>query len=488
MSGEIEVAGIKIAESDWNATPKSVQAVVTVLSERLGYIEEQIKQNSQNSSRPPSSDSGKKPKKSKSKKEKKLKQKSSSSDSSRNSRKIYPIEKCLEVHEHIPEWCKHCGEKLSGEDKKPYRHQIIEIPPISAYIIEHQLHQLECDCCGKKTRGSLPKSVPSTGYGDRLAAMVAWLNGEHRQSHRMIESLISTLLGVEISRGSIGRLRQQVSEAIAEPVKRAQEYVKTQTIVNSDETSFTQGNRDGGNPKKTKGWLWLLATKWVKVFSVVLSRSQKTAQELLGEQFQGILISDRYSAYNWVDVKQRQLCWAHLKRDLTAIAERDGVSKKIGLALLRRENRLFRWWHRVRDGTMSREQLLEASRALRAGFKAELEAAATLPIAPKEKSPLARTVRTARRLLKVESALWTFLFIEGVEPTNNLAEQALRAAVIWRRTSFGSQSQAGSEFVSRILTVVTSLKAQQRNPLDYLTEACLNKRLGLSAPSLLPQT
>ena len=137
---------------------------------------------------------------------------------------------------------------------------------------------------------------------------------------------------------------------------------------------------------------------------------------------------------------------------------------------------------------MSREQLLEASMALRIGFKAELEAAAALPIAPKEKSPLARTVRTARRLFKVEPALWTFLFVEGVEPTNNLAEQALRAAVIWRRTSFASQSQAGSEFVSRILTVVTSLKAQQRNPLDYLTEACLNKRLGLSAPSLLPQT
>ena len=113
------------------------------------------------------------------------------------------------------------------------------------------------------------------------------------------------------------------------------------------------------------------------------------------------------------------------------MAERAGVSKKIGSALLRRESRLFRWWHRVRDGTMSREQLLEASMALRIGFKAELEAAAALPIAPKEKSPLARTVSTARRLLKVEPALWTFLLVEGVEPTNNLAEQALRAAVIW---------------------------------------------------------
>ena len=135
---------------------------------------------------------------------------------------------------------------------------------------------------------------------------------------------------------------------------------------------------------------------------------------------------------------------------------------------------------------MSRQQLVLAVKSLRAGFKAELETAAALPIGKKEKSPLAKTVRTAQKLLKIETALWTFVFTEGVEPTNNLAEQALRGAVIWRRTSFGSQSQAGSEFVSRILTVVTSLKAQQRNPLDYLTQACLTKRLRLAAPSLLP--
>lgn len=135
---------------------------------------------------------------------------------------------------------------------------------------------------------------------------------------------------------------------------------------------------------------------------------------------------------------------------------------------------------------MSRQQLILAVEPLRAGFKAELEVAAALPISRTEKTPLAKTVRTAQKLLKIETALGTFVTIEGVEPTNNLAEQALRSAVIWRRTSFGSQSRAGSEFVSRILTVVTSLKAQQRNSLDYLTEACLAKRLGLTAPSLLP--
>lgn len=418
----------------------------------------------------------------------------------------------------MPEKCRHCpkgyrsayGEELSGEDGEPYRHQIVEIPSLSPYIIEHQQHQLECTCCGKRTRGELPKEVPSSGYGDRLAGVVGWLSGEHRQarafpcafrrrgvahqSHRMVKSLMATLFNVELSRGSINRLRQQVSEAVEQAVKQAQEYVQGQKIVHSDETSFPQGNRDGLNPKQSKGWLWMLGTRLVKVFSVELSRGQVIAKKLLGETFEGILISDRYPAYNWLDVEQRQVCWAHLKRDLTAIAERSGVSKAIGQALLRRERRLFRWWHRVRDGTMSRQQLMLAVESLRAGFKAELEVAAALPIGRKEKSPLAKTVRTAQKLLKIEAALWTFVALEGVEPTNNLAEQALRGAVIWRRTSFGSQSQAGSEFVSRILTVVTSLKAyakryplgQQRNPLDFLTQACRTKRLGLAAPSLLP--
>ena len=231
----------------------------------------------------------------------------------------------------------------------------------------------------------------------------------------------------------------------------------------------------------------MLVTPLVAVFSVVLSRSQARAKALLGATFKGILISDRYSAYTWLDALRRQLCWAHLKRELKAMAERSGVSKDIGEALLRRERRLFRWWHRVRDGTMSREQFIAAVEPLRAGFKAELEAAAALPIGKNGKTPLAKTVRTARKLLTVEASLWTFVYVTRIEPTNNAAEQALRSAVIWWRTNFGSQSKASSQFVARIFTVVTSLKAQQRNPLDYLTQACRAKRLGIAAPSLVPR-
>ena len=269
----------------------------------------------------------------------------------------YPVKSCSEVHVHVPNTCQHCGEQLSGHDEHPHRHQIIEIPPLSAYVIEHQLHQLACECCGRTTRAVLPSSVPSTGYGDRLAAIVAWLSGEHRQSHRMVQALLDTLFGVSLSRGSVNRLREQVSEAIAAPVASAQQYVQAQKSLHSDETRFRQGNGDGLNPNQTKGWLWVLVTPLVSFFSVVLSRSQSTAKTLLGEEFEGIVTSDRYSGYNWLALEHRQLCWAHLKRDFTAIAQRTGVSKGIGEALLRRERRLFRWWHRVRDGTMSREQL-----------------------------------------------------------------------------------------------------------------------------------
>ena len=260
MSTEIEIAGIQIPQSDWKATPETVKAVVTVLSERLGYIEEQLKQNSQNSSRPPSSDSlANEPDKTNGKNKKKSKSKPKSRNSSsakKKTERLYPLEACKEVHTHVPENCQHCGEKLRGKDEQPYRHQIVEIPPLSAYVIEHQLHQLECDCCGQKTRAPLPSEVPSTGSGDRLAAVVAWLSGEHRQSHRKVKSLLANLFSIEVSRGTINRLRQQVSEAVAKAVEQAHEYVKGQGFIHGDETGFSQGNGDGLNPqgRKGKGW------------------------------------------------------------------------------------------------------------------------------------------------------------------------------------------------------------------------------------------
>jgi len=222
------------------------------------------------------------------------------------------------------------------------------------------------------------------------------------------------------------------------------------------------------------------------VFIVTLSRSQAIAKDLIGESFSGFLGSDRYSSYNWVKTQWRQLCWSHLLRDFQAMAERTGVSQDIGEALLDRGYRLFHWWHRVRDGTMSQELFREAVILLREGFHQELLSAAAIEIGVREKTPLAKTVRTCQQLLKVETALWTFVTTEGIEPTNNAAERALRPAVLWRKNSVGSQSEAGSLFVSRMLTVVTTLRSQNRSVLDYLVKACRAARQNQPAPSLLP--
>ncbi len=219
-----------------------------------------------------------------------------------------------------------------------------------------------------------------------------------------------------------------------------------------------------------------------------MSRAIYIAKNLLGEGFDGILISDRYAAYNWVNLEQRQLCWAHLKREFIKISERSGVSKDIGNNLVKQQEKLFELWHRVRDGTLSRPEFQLLVPSIRNSILTSLQEAAYYEIGTKEKTPLAKTVRTCRKLLKVEPALWLFVEVEGVEPTNNAAERAIRPAVIWRRTSFGSQTRMGSTFVSRILTVVTSLKFQRRNVLEFMTDAVSAARNDTPAPSLIPDT
>jgi hypothetical protein len=486
MSDEIEIAGIRVPKADWDATPASIQMLVRVLSERLLALEEKVKQSSQNSSKPPSTDGFGKAVKAKGKGKAPPRERGGTS-APREVRKLYPADECRAVHEVIPPVCQDCGASLSGEDPHPHRHQVIDLPPVRPDVVEYRLHGLRCACCNTVTRAELPLGVSALGYGARLAAMVALLSGAYRLSYRQVCAVMDDLFGVRLSRGGVGRLRDEISVAVSPAVAAAKAYVQGQSVMHSDETSYPQGNRDGGNPQRAKGWLWVLVTPLVSFFEVVLSRSQATAKALIGEQFSGIVTSDRYSAYRWIELNQWQVCWAHLKRDFTAMAERSGVSRDIGEALLRRQRRLFRWWHRVRDGTLSRPDFIELVNPLRAGVKAELEAATALPIAHAEKTPLAKTIRTCQQLLQVEPALWTFVQTPGVEPTNNAAERALRPAVIWRRTSFGSQSNGGSQFVSRMLTVVTSLKAQHRNVLAFLTQTCTATRLNRPTPSLLPQ-
>ena len=484
---------------DWEKTPASVQKLVEGMGQQIENLEKQLAEvltvqeqllekanrTSENSSSPPSADPpgfGKKQEKKKSNKKR-----GEQPGHSGHSRDLYPIEKCSSVHNHHPTRCKSCGESLSGEDAFPYRHQIVEIPPIELIVIEHRLHQLSCGQCGTNTRAKLPDDVNPSGYGVRVVAMVALLSGVYRNSQRMVQSALADLFGISMSLGTVNTLRIEANNAVANCVDEAKLYVQHSNVVGADETGFNQGNIDGGNPKQRQAWLWVAVTPLVTFFEVALTRCTSAAKNLLGENFAGILTSDRHGAYNWVDIERRQLCWAHLRRDFIKISERPGISKELGTALVKHQEKLFELWHRVRDGTLDRCNFVELVKDIRLSIKSLLQEAADYEIGLKEQTPLAKTVRTCRQLLKIESAMWLFVTTPRVEPTNNAAERAIRPAVIWRRTSFGSQTQAGSDFVARMLTVVTTLKSQQRNVLEFLTNAVVAARVGNPAPSLLPE-
>jgi transposase len=490
-------SNLKITPEDWQLTPPSVQRVILHVLERLAVLEEEVsslraenerlreqtRRSSRNSSQPPSSDAPGKP----------PRQPHQSSGKKRGAqpghqghqRKLYPPEECRSVNDHLPAQCGACGMALTGSDPNPIRHQVVELPEIKPLVDEHRLHQLSCPTCGEVTRASLPADVSASGYGPRLVATVGLLSGPYRQSERQTQQALEDFYQVEVALGTINHLRQEVSQAVAEPVAEATEFAQAQGVANADETGWAQGNSDGANPQRRKAWLWVLVTNWVTLFQVHLSRGQAAATALLGE-FAGYLITDRWTGYGWWPLERRQLCWAHLISEFQKIAERGEESQRIGEGLLAQARKLFELWHRVRDGTLTREGLAAAVVEIRAEVQQWLAEGVAYEAARGDKSARARTARTCRELLKVEPAFWLFVRVAGIEPTNNAAERAPRPAVIWRRTTLGSQSALGSQFLARMLTVMLTLRAQQRNVLEYLTTACEAARQGEPAPSLLP--
>jgi transposase len=505
-----------LPHADWEATPTSVGALlldlleqnrelreqnqslldqVTTLATRVAQLEEQKGRSSRNSSQPPSSDgpgqrgsgfgsSG-----------------SGQVDGQRrkrggqlghpgHGRDLLPSDLCDEVIDHHPDQCGSCGASLSGasEGAEPWRHQIIDIPPVTPIVVEHRLHQLICPCCQSATRAVLPAAVENSGYGPRLTALVGTLGSTFHLSHLKIQRFLGEGFGVRISTGGISCIRRRLNDLLEQPVREAHLWLQGQPILQADETSYPVGNADGNNPEGRGGWLWVLRNASVTFFDLQLSRSGAVAQQLIGEEFSGILICDRYGAYNCLPLEQRQFCWAHIRRDLIAIAERSGVSAEIGQALLSLQGQLFDGWHAWLNQQISRAELEAATTEIRQAFAAKLEWAIDLGSSPGETTPLARTLGTCRTLLNTLAGLWTFLAHPDLVLTNNASERALRPVVIARKLSSGVQSTWGGQFVGRIMTVTTSLEQQGRDTMAFLMELINARRENRPLPSLIPQT
>lgn len=446
----------------------AVLGLVASFERRIAALEERLGKDSTNSSRPPSSDppsikrrppapaSGKK--------------RGGQPGHRHHARALVPPEQLRQVIDCKPPRCRRCGDELHGDDPEPIRHQVAEVPPVTPVVDEYRLHRLVCPRCRASTCAALPPGVPAGAFGPRLRAILSVLAGAYLLGKRPIRQMAHDLLGLSISTGMICRLERQGAAELQAPVGELREHARDAASAHIDETSWRQGGE--------KAWLWVAVTNLVTVFTIAPSRGAEVARTMLGGAARKVVVSDRFRSYTWV--KRRQFCWAHLDRDFQAMIDRGGESAEVGRRLLGHSERLFDWWHRVRDGTMARATMRSQVDIMRFSFRDDLRRGL--------ECGHPRTAATCRELLAGETHLWTFVRVEGVEPTNNHAERALRHGVIYRKTSGGTDSEQGSRFVERMLTVVATCRQQEINVLDYLTR-CYQAHLdGQPAPSLLPHS
>ena len=446
-------------------------ARIADLEQRLAELEARLKTNATNSGTPPSANplGADKPvikKKSKRKR-------GGQPDHPPHLKQLLPPEQVTRTKHFIPDECAHCHADLprqaGPDDPAPKRFQTAELPKIAAEITEYQAHARTCPCCGEITPATVPAEIRAHSFGPRLTGALSYLTGAQGISKRGIEEIAETIFGVPISLGTVANLEQEVSAALAPAHQEALEAVRKADVKFADETSWKLWGK--------LCWLWAAATTNVAVFVIHAKRSALGLAALLGDDIHGILHSDRWNVYLQIPDERRQLCWAHLKRDFQKIVDLGGPSVFVGRRGLRIVRELFAAWHAFQEGKVTRQQLQTRIEPLKRRLgKTLLEGGL---------GDDARVAKFCGNLLEMECALWTFAAREGVEPTNNYMERLLRRAVLWRRRSFGCNSQAGCQFVERILTVVQTCRLHRKNSLEYLGSAVHTHRHGLSCPRLL---
>lgn len=467
-----------IPPADWAATPPSIRAIVLglltqvqTLQTRVTELEAQLARHSGNSSQPPSSDPPSAPPRPP--KPASGRKRGAQPGHPGQHRDLLPPDQVTELIVHQPRDCPHCQQVLPPDLPRNgplVRQQVWELPAVVPTVTEHQFPTVTCPHCRATVRADRPPTVPPGSFGPHLAALVALLHGRYRLSTREVVRLLDELWQLPISLGSIPTLYQSVSAALAPIYAEVQTTVQAQAVANVDETGWREARR--------QRYLWVAVTVIGTLF-LVARRSRAALEHLLGPSFGGIVGSDRYSAYAARPPDQRQICWAHLKRDAVFFSEREGPVGVWGAAVLGQIERLFASWHQFRDGALDRGGLQQALAPIQAEVRALVERG-------QDELPWEKARGFCRDLLGVWPALWTFVDVDGVEPTNNRAERALRPAVLWRKGCYGTDSTDGSRFVERILTVTTTCRQQQRHVLPFLADVVRAHWSGLPAPLLMP--
>ena len=428
-----------------------------IKDKRVEELEEQLRRNSQNSSQPPSQD------KPSNKKEKKkfssgLKKGGQKGHVGKN-RALLSAEKVDQfVICKTPAICS-CGGKVKVA-KRIRRHQVYDLPEVKFTVTEYQIQEGKCPVCGKYHRGELPKEVGISGFGVKVHTTLALLTSVYRLSKRQAVKLLEELYQLPISLGSVSNAESRVSKALKPAYEEIYKQIQLAPVCHVDETSYKECNKSG--------WAWILTTKQATFFKIDHSRGKKVAYSLLTPMMlRQVIVSDRYGAYNFLPPMKHQVCWAHLKRDLTKISERPGTAGIVGCKLLQTYDKLFFTWktappnawyidkkYRKKINYLRRKFLKSLQDGVVCGHKL--------------------TAGTCSNLLAQGPSLWLFCSNEEVPPTNNLAEQQLRSLVIARKLSFGTQSSRGSRFIERAFSVAMTCRQQNINVLQLMKKAFEN--------------
>ncbi len=471
---EVALAARDAALVAKDAEIAALTAQVTTLIKQVAELTEKLGQNSRNSHLPPSSDppgnGGKPGKPGSSKPRSKSERKRGGQRGHRGTRRtLVPEAQVNEFVDLYPAECESCWKALPEiPDAHAKRYQITEVPPILPHTTEVRRHTVACFGCGHKTRAAYDENlIPASPFGPRLMGMVALLTGVYHVSRRKAATLLSDLVGVPISLGAISAVEARVSDAVKPAVDEAWTRVEGAAVKHTDGTSWLKAG--------TLLALWTIATAAATVFKIVTDGSRATLQPLYGA-LRGILVSDRATALRFWAMDRRQICWAHLLRKAVSFSERDGPSATFGRDLLNYIGILFEYWHDYKAGKLDRATF----QAWMAPVRAQVEELLARAVA----SNIDRLSGSCANILAHKLALWTFVDTDGVEPTNNHAERELRAFVLWRKRSFGTQSDRGNLFAERLMTVAHTARKQGQDVLAFLAGCCEAHAAGTRAPSL----
>ena len=459
-------------------------ARVQQLEERLSRLEAAARQDSRTSSKPPSLDAPKTRAQRRAEARAKAKELMRREGEQRKAggqpghrgagRELRPEDQIDEIVDHYPEACGGCGREFTSEQRRPRRrfgrHQVAELPPISVTWTEHRTHQLRCPGCLARTSARLPDGIGVCGFGARLQAALVTLTARHRVSRRGICELARDLFGVTLSTGAVDAICQRASEALAGPHLQLQDWVLDQDAVHVDETGW----RTRGEGRA----LWTATTPDAAFFQIAEHCNREQFNALVGTMYEGIVVSDRWNGYSHLDPERRQVCWSHLQRDFRRHADGLGEQKTFGEKGVPLTKKVFAAWRAYQHEHHDRSRLQAEIAPVQSELRALLEQASP----KKARNRWHR--QFANNLLKVWPALWTFASIDGIEPTNNPAERALRGPVIHRKLSLGTQSATGERFAERALSAATTCRMQRRSLFTYLSELIAGHTRGDPFPAL----